>query len=102
MNEPLAIIRDQVAKHCDVPVAAIMKPGKGTRRISHARQLGYYVSRETTGASYPAIARAFGRKGHATVFSGVSAIQRERRNPTFSAAVSSLVEHCREMLAGPA
>lgn len=102
MNEPLALIREQVAIHCDVPVAAILNPGKGTRRISHARQLGYYVSRETTGASYPAIARAFGRTGHATVFAGVTAIQRERRNPTFSAAVSSLVEHCREMLDRPA
>ncbi len=76
MNEPLAIIRDQTARFAGVTVSDLLKPTRGRRRVHWARQVGYWVARETTGSSYPEIARAFGRSSHTTVLEGVRVVKR--------------------------
>lgn len=76
MTEPLSIIREQVARFAGVPVAALVQEGRGRRRHHWARQIGYWISRETTGASYRQIARAYGRAEHTTVRAGIRVVER--------------------------
>jgi chromosomal replication initiation ATPase DnaA len=95
MNEPLAIIREQVAIHAGVTVADLLKPSRGPRRVHWARQVGYWVSRETTPSGYKAIARAYCRANHSTVVAGVKVVERhmhpdlERLRETCRALVSA-------------
>lgn len=93
MNESLAIIREQVARHQGVNVSDMLKPNRGPRRVHWARQVGYWVSRETTPAGYKAIARVYCRANHSTVVAGVKAVQR-----LMHPDLEKLRDACRELV----
>jgi chromosomal replication initiation ATPase DnaA len=76
MNEPLVIVREQVARFAGVQVSDLLKPSRGPRKVYWARQVGYWVSRETTPSGYKAIARAYCRANHSTVVAGVKVVER--------------------------
>lgn len=99
MNEPLAIIREQVAIHQGVPVADLLRAGRGIRQHHWARQVGYWVSRETTSASYREIAQAFGRAEHTTVIEGIKRVQWWREHDIAIAAhLNAIREACASLI----
>lgn len=67
------------------------------RRISHPRQIGYWLAKHTTTASFPLIARVFNRADHTTVMHGCEAVEdRRARNPEMRA----LTDILRDQLTG--
>lgn len=50
-------------------------------RVALARQVAMYLSREMTGASFPAIGAAFGGRNHSTVLHACAKIQRALQQP---------------------
>lgn len=68
MNRRETIIKIQraVAQHYDCPVAILKGPSK-TASAARPRRMAMFLARAVTGASYPAIGRAFGGRDHSTV-----------------------------------
>lgn len=93
MNDPLAIIREQVARYAGVPVADLLKPSRGPRRVHWARQVGYWISRETTASDYRSIAKAYCRSNHSTVIEGVRVVRRYMHPD-----LERLRDHCKAMV----
>lgn len=60
------------------------------------RQIGYYLARHTTRATYPQIGRAFGNRDHTTIMYGVArAEQRMRADPDLMVRVLMLKRRLR-------
>ena len=66
-------IIEKVADMTDISVVRI-KGNIKTKEVAGARRLAMYMSRKLTGASFPEIARAFG-KNHSTVFYAVQKME---------------------------
>lgn len=61
------------------------------RRVSHPRQIGYWLAKHTTTASFPLIARVFNRADHTTVMHGCEAVEdRRAHNPEMRALTDIL------------
>ena len=70
-----------------------------SRELAWPRQLGYWLAKEMTIASYPMIARHFGKLDHVTVMFGVRKIDRLLPdNPALQIAVSELMAHVRVLI----
>ncbi|GEM_PF-6987605 len=65
---PLPVVLDAVARTFGVSVDDLLEPSR-QRRFTQARNVAYWLARELTGLSYPALGRAFGRH-HTSVLSG--------------------------------
>lgn len=62
----IAAIQARVALHFGFKVAEL-RGHRRFRRVSRARAIALYLSRELTSASYPEIGQRFGGKDHSTV-----------------------------------
>jgi chromosomal replication initiator protein len=69
---------------------------RGTWKVSHPRQIAYYLSRKLTKKTYPVLGRLFNRD-HSTVVFGV---QQARRRIARDPELRDQVETIKERLAG--
>jgi chromosomal replication initiation ATPase DnaA len=60
----IAEVKRIVAEHYGYEIAELESPDRGTARLSDARHVGMALARKHSGASYPDIALAFGKKDH--------------------------------------
>ncbi len=67
-------VLDAVAALLEVSREDLLSPARGTR-ISRARQLAMYLTRELTELSLPEIARAFNRRDHTTVMHAIKRVE---------------------------
>jgi chromosomal replication initiation ATPase DnaA len=77
MSVPLSFRIKAIIEHVASARAVTYRDIVGPRRkqrLSLARHIAFYVAREITGASYPALARCFGRD-HSTIIHGYNAIE---------------------------
>jgi len=72
---PIRTIQSQVAQHYGLTIAELVGP-KRHRPLVYHRKLAMYLARVLTGASYPAIARAFKGRDHTTVMWAVKAVEK--------------------------
>lgn len=66
-------IIDIISKHYGVSTEEL-RSKKRIRKIAHPRQIGFYLARQLTDASFPQIGIAFGGKDHSTVMHGVKRV----------------------------
>ena len=66
-------ILETISRHYDVTIEEI-RSSKRPRKIVLPRQVGFYLARQLTGASFPEIGQAFGGKDHSTVMHGVKKV----------------------------
>jgi chromosomal replication initiator protein len=81
-------VQEAVAARLDLSIDVLLSPTR-TARVSRARQLAMYLTRELTDLSLPAIAEAFNRRDHTTV---MHAIRRVERTALEDASVSRTLE----------
>ncbi len=67
-------VLDVVATRLEVSREELLSPARATR-ISRARQLAMYLTRELTDLSLPEIARAFNRRDHTTVMHAIKRVE---------------------------
>jgi len=66
-------ILKEVSSYFSIPITGITS-NKRNKKISHARQIAMFLSRELTGDSLPKIGKVIGNRDHATVIYGVNKI----------------------------
>jgi hypothetical protein len=89
----LARIFATVADYYGVPMREL-KSERRERAATRARQLGMYLARELTPASFPQIARAGGRADHSTAIYACQAVaERMRHDATLAADASAIRAH---------
>jgi hypothetical protein len=71
----IAIIKGVLCSHFGLSEDDLLSGGK-QYRFAHPRQIGMYLARKTTSASFPDIALHFGRKDHTTVIHAVREIEK--------------------------
>lgn len=76
MERALEAIKTLVAETYGIRVEELLEAGRAEPRVTH-RQVAMYLCRELTDASFPDIARAFGKKDHETVRHACEAIPRK-------------------------
>jgi len=85
------MIQKQVASHHSLKLSDL-KSRNNTQAIVLPRQIAMYLARTLTGASYPEIARKFG-KHYSTVIYAYDKIEQERgKQPRLNALIDSLVK----------
>jgi chromosomal replication initiation ATPase DnaA len=70
----IASIQHAVARHFELQLAELTGPRR-TKRVVLPRQLAMYLCRDLTGASLPAVGRAFGGRHHTTVIHAVDTVR---------------------------
>ena len=72
-------IQQAVAGHFDLTVAQLTSASRASR-VSWPRQVAIHLARDLTGASLPAIGRAFGGRNHATVVHACKRVSERMKN----------------------
>ena len=89
------MIQKQVASHHSLKLSDL-KSRNNTQAIVLPRQIAMYLARTLTGASYPEIARKFG-KHYSTVIYAYDKIEQERgKQPRLNALIDSLTKSIRK------
>lgn len=73
----LKTLRSVVAVVCKVSIVELTSERRFIP-VCRARQIFFYVARELTGASLPAIGRACGNRDHSTVMHGIAKVTNKR------------------------
>ena len=68
-----------VAAHFQLSVEQLTSPNR-TNAVSWPRQVAIHIARDLTGASLPAIGRAFGGRNHATVVHACKRVSERLKN----------------------
>ena len=71
-------IQSTIAAHYGISIAELISK-KRERKIAMPRQIGFYLARQLTQASFPEIGAAFGGKDHSTVMHGVKKVTESLR-----------------------
>jgi len=74
-NTQIAQIQAVVAVHFGLTIEEMLQPGRA-HRIMIPRQIAMYLSRRTTGVSYPDIGIQFGGKDHSTIIHACRQVER--------------------------
>lgn len=72
---PIRVIVDAICERFNLTYEELTSERRHLR-LTQARGVGYYIAKELTTLSYPAIARAFGRTDHSTVLVGISRVEK--------------------------
>jgi chromosomal replication initiation ATPase DnaA len=95
----IADVRREVGLYFNLSKPDLLKPTYA-RRFARPRQIAMTLSREFTGASYPKIARAFGRYHHTTVLHARRNVALlEATKPEVKEAVEALRARLTELIA---
>jgi chromosomal replication initiation ATPase DnaA len=88
-------IQQVVCRHFNVRHNELLSERRYANLVQ-ARQVAYYLAKELTSLSFPAIGRRFGGRDHTTVLSGVRKISRMiSADPGFAKSVHDLEERIR-------
>lgn len=75
--------------------------GKRERKISHPRQVAYYLARKLTNMSYPAISSKIGGRDHTTVLYGermvIDRLQKPLEHPGLDIAIKAISDHSKKL-----
>jgi chromosomal replication initiator protein len=75
----IADVQEIVAGHFQLSVEQLTSPSRASR-VSWPRQVAIHLARDLTGASLPAIGRAFGGRNHATVLHACKRVSERLKN----------------------
>lgn len=84
-------IKREVARQYEVTVQQ-MEGGSREKRISQARHIAIYLTRELTQSSFPLIGQAFGRRDHTTIMHAYHKIKQLAGTPLFYSEIEALKE----------
>jgi chromosomal replication initiator protein len=83
-------IQRACADHYDIKISDMVS-ARRTADLTMPRQVGYYLSKELTAHSMPAIGRRFGGRDHTTVLYGVRKITELRKTePNLNAELQAI------------
>jgi chromosomal replication initiator protein len=88
-------IQSLVADRLGVPVEKLLSPTRAAK-VTQARQLAMYLTRELTDLSLPTIAAAFNRRDHTTVLNAIRRVEeRVLRDAALSRTLEQLTDELR-------